>query len=144
LSLALVALGATASAQSAGAHTEEPAVEAPASSSAEELLDKRTGTSDTYELHSGPDTGIDGVPVNHEDAEGEWQPIEEGEGREIVNGAQGIGSRLLAMETEPAEVSEGAAVYDSLKPRPASRVNHSPSASRRRSKSKDLELGALP
>ncbi|HET9154932.1 MAG TPA: RHS repeat-associated core domain-containing protein [Solirubrobacterales bacterium] len=85
------------------------------------------------------ETRIYNTPVNYEDAEGEWQPIEEGleEGEDggIVNGAnsvevslpselqegvakvkmgdQWIGSRLLATETEPAELDEGAAVYES-------------------------------
>lgn len=115
-------------------------VEVPAPPSAEELPGKRTATSDTYELHSGMlETRIYGAPVNYEDTEGEWQPIEEGleegDGGEIVNGAnsvevslpselqegtarvtigdQWIGSQLLGTETEPAEINEGAAVYES-------------------------------
>lgn len=136
---ALFAVPLAPSAQS-DEESAEPSLEAPTPLGAEELPDKRTATSDTYELHSGMlETRIYGTPVNYEDAEGEWQPIEEGleegEGGEIVNGAnsvevslpselqeglarvtigdQWIGSRLLATETEPAEVTEGAAVYES-------------------------------
>lgn len=105
-----------------------------------ELPEKRTATSDTYELHSGRlETRVYGVPVNYKDAEGEWQPIDEGleeaDGGEIVNGANSvdvrlpselqdgaarltvgnawIASKLLSLETEPAEVEDGVAVYAS-------------------------------
>lgn len=118
---------------------EEP-VEAPAPPSAVELPDKRTATSDTYELQSGLlETRVYNTPVNYQDTNGEWQPIEEGleegDGGEIVNGEssvdvslpseleegaarlsfgdQWIASRLLATDTQPAELSEGAAVYES-------------------------------
>jgi RHS repeat-associated protein len=130
----------TPQAQSDESTGEGAAAEGTLPPGAVELPGKRTATSDTYELHSGLlESRIYGTPVNYEDAEGEWQPIEEGleegEGGKIVNGAnsvevslpselqeglarvtigdQWIGSRLLATETEPAELSEGAAVYES-------------------------------
>ncbi|MGN6815101.1 MAG: RHS repeat-associated core domain-containing protein [Solirubrobacterales bacterium] len=105
-----------------------------------ELPAKRTANTDTYRLHSGLlETRIYEAPVNYQASEGEWLPIEEGleEGSEgqITNGAnsvevslpselqegatrlavrgQWVASKLLATETEPAEVSEGAAVYAS-------------------------------
>lgn len=140
-SLAVMALSLTPpAAQSDEATDEGASVEAALLPSATELSDKSTATSDTYELHSGLlETRIYGTPVNYEDAEGKWQPIEEGlkegDGGEIVNGAnsvevslpselqeglarviigdQWIGSELLATETEPAALSEGAAVYES-------------------------------
>lgn len=138
--LAVTGLSLAPRARSEESAAEEAPVEAAVPPGATELPEKRTATSDTYELHSGMlETRIYGTPVNYEDAEGEWQPIEEGleeeAGGEIVNGAnsvevslpselqeglarvtigdQWIGSRLLATETEPAEVSEGAAVYES-------------------------------
>jgi RHS repeat-associated protein len=141
LAICLMALSVLpASASSEVQEGEEPALEVPAPASAEELPNKRTATSDTYRLHSGMlETRVYGTPVNYEDPEGQWQPIKEGleeaEGGEIVNGAnsvevslptelqegfarvtigdQWVGSRLLATATEPAEVSEGAAVYES-------------------------------
>jgi RHS repeat-associated protein len=118
----------------------EPLGEAPAPPSAEELPQKRTATSDTFRLHSGLlETRVYGTPVNYENDQGEWEPIEEGleegGGGEIVNGAssvdvslpselgegparlvvgdQWIASKLLATETESAELSEGVAVYES-------------------------------
>jgi YD repeat-containing protein len=118
----------------------ESASEAPAPPSAEELPQKRTATSNTFRLHSGLlETRVYGTPVNYENGQGEWEPIEEGleeaDGGEIVNGAssvevslpseleegparlvvgdQWIASKLLATETESAEVSEGAATYES-------------------------------
>jgi RHS repeat-associated protein len=105
-----------------------------------ELPEKRTATSDTYELHSGLlETRIYGTPVNFENDEGQWEPIEEGleeaEDGEITNGGnsvqvslpselqegaarltigdQWVASELLATETEAAEISEGAALYES-------------------------------
>jgi hypothetical protein len=119
---------------------ETEALETPAPPSAEELPDQRTAISDTYRLPSGLlETRIYGAPVNYEAEEGRWQPIEEGleegEGGEVTNGAgpvevslpselqQGaarltvgdrwVAARLLGAETEAAEVSEGAALYES-------------------------------
>ncbi|MGN6257431.1 MAG: hypothetical protein ACTHN3_06740, partial [Solirubrobacterales bacterium] len=140
LALALAAFLLPAVASSEVQAGEEEAAESAAPSSAVELPEKRTTTSDTYELQSGQlETRIYGSPVNYEDAQGEWQPIEEGleetGSGEIVNGASSvevslpselqegaarlnvgeewIASKLLATETEPAEVSEGAALYES-------------------------------
>jgi len=105
-----------------------------------ELPDKRTATSATFERHSGLlETRVYGDPINYEDAQGDWQPIDEGleetDGGEIVNGASSvevslpselqdgaarltigeewIASKLLSIDTEPAEVDDGAAVYES-------------------------------
>lgn len=128
------------SAQSEGTTAESVTSDIAAPPSAVELPDKRTATSDTYELHSGLlETRIYGTAVNFEESDGDWQPIEEGleegDDGEIVNGAssidvnlpselqegaarltfgdQWIASRLLGTDTEPAELSEGAAVYES-------------------------------
>jgi len=105
-----------------------------------ELPEKRTATSDTYELHSGlMETRIYDTPINYQNDEGQWEPIEEGleetEDGEITNGAnsvevslpsdlqegsarltlgdQWVASELLSTETEAAEVSEGAVLYES-------------------------------
>jgi len=105
-----------------------------------ELPEKRTATSDTYELHSGLlETRIYGTPVNYENDQGAWEPIEEGleetADGEITNGGnsvevslpselqegaarltigdQWVASSLLSVETEPAEIAEGAALYES-------------------------------
>ena len=140
---AIVVLASSVTAPSA--QSEETAGESVTSDiaappSAVELPDKRTATSDTYELHSGLlETRIYDTAVNYQESDGDWQPIEEGleEGNdgEIVNGAssidvnlpselqdgaarltfgdQWIASRLLETDTEPAELSAGAAVYES-------------------------------
>ncbi|HEX5591738.1 MAG TPA: RHS repeat-associated core domain-containing protein [Solirubrobacterales bacterium] len=129
-----------ASAKSEEAAVEETTIDSAVPPSAVELPDKRTATSDTYELHSGLlETRVYDTPVNYEGADGDWQPIEEGleesEDGEIVNGDssidvslpsdfqegaarldfgdQWIASRLLGTDTEPAELTEGAAVYES-------------------------------
>lgn len=135
---ALIAFPAVASSEvETGA---EELMEAPAPPSAVELPSKRTESSNTFRLHSGLlETRIYDTPVNYESPEGEWLPIEEGleEGAdgEIVNGASSveislpsdleegsarltvgsewIASRLLATETEPAELDEGVALYES-------------------------------
>jgi RHS repeat-associated protein len=128
------------SAKSEEAAGEVAAADAAIPPSAVELPDKRTATSDTYELHSGLlETRVYDTPVNYEDDDGEWQPIEEGleegDDGEIVNGDnsvdvilpsdlqegaarltfgdQWIASRLLATDTEPAELTEGIVVYES-------------------------------
>jgi hypothetical protein len=119
---------------------EERSVESVVPPSAVEVPDKRTATSDTFELHSGLlETRIYETPVNYEDDDGDWQPIEEGleegDDGEIVNGDnsvdvslpaelqdeaarltiddQWIAFKLLATDTEPVELNEGAAVYES-------------------------------
>jgi hypothetical protein len=105
-----------------------------------ELPEKSTATSTTFERHSGLlETRIYGSPINYQDAEGDWQPIDEGlevtDDGEIVNGAnavdvslpsqlqegtarvalgeQWVATRLLATSTEAAELSGGIAVYES-------------------------------
>jgi RHS repeat-associated protein len=141
LLLALAVFGFTVSGASSEVLSgEEEQVEPVAPPSAVELPEKRTATSDTFRLHSGfLETRVYDTPVNYENEQGEWEPIEEGleeaEGGEIVNGAssvdvslpselevgparlaigdQWIASRLLGTETETAEVSEGAATYES-------------------------------
>jgi RHS repeat-associated protein len=140
-SLAVMASSITPpSAKSEEAAGEVAAADAAIPPSAVEMPDKRTATSDTYELHSGLlETRIYDTPVNYEDDAGDWQPIEEGleEGGdgEIVNGDSSvdislpselnedaarltiddkwIAFKLLATDTEPVELSEGAAVYKS-------------------------------
>jgi hypothetical protein len=136
--LSLPALSASATSE-VSAGEAEPA-EAPVPPSAEELPGKRTATSDTYRLHSGMlETRIYNTPVNYEDEEGDLQPIEEGleetDSGTITNGANSvevslpselqegaarltigdewIASKLLGTETEAAEISDGAAVYES-------------------------------
>jgi RHS repeat-associated protein len=127
-------------AKSEEAAGEGASVDAAIPPSAVELPDKRTATSETYELHSGLlETRIYDTPVNYEDDDGDWQPIEEGleEGDDgaIVNGEnsvevslpseldeeaarltiddQWVAFELLATDTEPVELNEGAAVYES-------------------------------
>jgi hypothetical protein len=140
LMLAAAAFSIPAVASSDVQPGEEEAAESASPPSAIELPEKRTANSDTFELHSGMlETRVYGTPINYEDPEGEWQPIEEGleetDGGEIVNGASSvevslpselqegaarltvggewIASKLLATETDPAEVNDGAAVYES-------------------------------
>jgi len=120
--------------------SESASLEVAASPSAEELPGKRTATSDTFRLHSGlRETRIYGTPVNYEEPDGKWLPIEEGleegESGEIVNGAnsldielppdlqggptrmesgsQWVSSRILGTDSEAAELEDGAAVYES-------------------------------
>jgi RHS repeat-associated protein len=136
----MVTIAIPASASSEVQAGEEASLEAEVPASAVELPEERTATSATYELHSGLlETRIYDAPVNYEDADGNWQPIEEGleegENGEIVNGDssvdvslpaelqdgaarltfgdQWVASRLLATDTEPAELAEGAALYES-------------------------------
>jgi hypothetical protein len=142
LTILLLALAVTAAIaseeQSAGDSGGTP--ETNQASPVRELPGRRTATSDTFELHSGLlETRVYGVPVNYQDAQGDWQPIDEGleeaDGGEIVNGAgsveislpselqdgaarltagdEWVASRLLSTETEPAEVDGGAAIYES-------------------------------
>ena len=72
-----------------------------------ELSEERTATSDTFELESGErETRIYGSPVNFEDAEGDWKPIdqelEEAAAGGITNGANSFDLQL------PEQVGEGA------------------------------------
>src|SRR4051794_6729102 len=145
LALLLTALAVSGFSLAPRARSEEPAIEDASAEAvvppgAEELPEKRTATSDTYELHSGLlETRIYDTPVNYEDDDGDWQRIEEGleegDDGEIVNGDnsvdvslpselqeeaarvaiddQWIAFKLLATDTEPVELNEGAAVYDS-------------------------------
>jgi RHS repeat-associated protein len=112
--------------------------EAPAPAPAE-ILAARTATSNTYELPSGAlRTEVFTTPVNYETSDGEFKPIDEGleeaPGGGITNGAnsfdlqlpqemgdgavrlseegQWLSYRLLAEETEPAEVEGAIASYE--------------------------------
>jgi RHS repeat-associated protein len=105
-----------------------------------ELPDERTATSSTFELHSGlRETRVYANPINYKEADGDWEPIDEGleetDDGAIVNGASSvdvslptelqegaarltigeewIASKLLSIDTEPVEVDSGAAVYES-------------------------------
>ncbi len=124
------------SAEGSGDDATPPAEDVPV----KELPDKRTATSTTFERHSGLlETRVYETPVNYEDAQGDWKPIEEGleetDDGEIVNGASSvdvslpseledgaarltigeewIASKPLSIDTEAAEIDNGAAVYDS-------------------------------
>lgn len=103
-----------------------------------EVESKRTATSNTYRLPGGAlETQLYENPVNYRDSEGDWQPIEEGleyEGKALTNGANsfdlslpakmGAGAvrlsegnhwvsyELLGEETQPAELEEGIAGYE--------------------------------
>lgn len=84
--------------ESAGEETPATAVELP---------EERTATSDTFELESGEhETRIYGSPINFEDAEGNWKPIdqelEEPPAGGITNGANSFDLQL------PEQVGEGA------------------------------------
>jgi hypothetical protein len=141
IALVLLAVSACPAPASSEVQTaEEESLEAPVPPSAVELPGKRSETSDTFRLHSGfLETRIYDTPINYELSPGEWAPIEEGleegDGGEIVNGSSSVevtlpsdlqdgsarlamgdrwvASRLLETDTEPAELDEGAALYES-------------------------------
>jgi RHS repeat-associated protein len=143
LSLVLLCALALAVSSAKGESGEESASDAmpPAGDiPVKELPEERTATSATFERHSGLlEARVYDKPINYKDAEGDWQPIEEGleetDDGEIVNGASSvdvslpselqegvarltigeewIASKPLSIDTEPAEVDNGAAVYDS-------------------------------
>jgi RHS repeat-associated protein len=119
--LAVMALSLTpAAARSDEATNEGASGEAVLPPEATELPGKRTATSDTFRLDSGQlETRIYEAPVNYEDAEGNWQPIEEGlqerPGGAIVNGANSFdlhlpdslnGESAIRVSTEDAWVAE--------------------------------------
>jgi RHS repeat-associated protein len=151
LIIVLVVAGLAGAAVASGANGDSaPSDEAdaaalsapPSTSEAEELPAKRTATSDTYELPSGErETRVFQTPVNYRDAEGDWQPIEEGlqrEGSSFVNGQssfdaelpgrigtapvrvsfgdQWVAERLLGKSTEAGELEDEAASYEAANP----------------------------
>jgi len=103
-----------------------------------ELPQERTATSDTFELENGErETRIYGAPVNFEDGEGNWKPIDEeleavqggltngandfdlylpeqvGEGAVRVSSeGQWVSYRYLGPETQPVEVDGVVATYE--------------------------------
>jgi len=82
-------------------------VESPLPHDTIELPQKRTATSDTYELENGErETRVFETPVNFEDAEGDWKPIdqelESAVGGGLTNGANSFSLHL------PDKVGEGA------------------------------------
>jgi RHS repeat-associated protein len=103
-----------------------------------ELPDERTATSDTFELENGErETRIYEAPVNFEDGEGNWKPIDEeleavqggftngandfdlylpeqvGEGAVRVSSeGQWVSYRYLRAETKAAEVDGAVATYE--------------------------------
>jgi YD repeat-containing protein len=103
-----------------------------------ELTQERTATSDTFELENGErETRIYESPVNFEDSEGNWKPIDEeleaAPGGAITNGAnsfdlslpeqvgegairvasegQWVSYRYLGPSTDPVEVKGATAIY---------------------------------
>jgi RHS repeat-associated protein len=139
--LAVASVSSTPLARSESAPVEEPeaSLEAPTPPGAEELPDKRTATSDTFELEGGErETRIYPSPVNYEDGEGNWKPIdpelEVAVGGGITNGAnsfdlqlpeqvgegavrvstegQWVSYRYLGPTTEPAQVEGDSATYE--------------------------------
>jgi RHS repeat-associated protein len=72
-----VAFAASAGGRRSELETERPSPEP--SAPAEEIVSKRTATSDTFALPGGErETRSYETPINYRDAEGGWQPIKEG------------------------------------------------------------------
>jgi RHS repeat-associated protein len=146
----VVALGAALLALGSGIALadEEPGAEinpelssAPSAQPGPELAEKRTATSQTFRLPDGElETRVFEAPVNYLDAEGNWQPIEEGlerqpDGSGLTNGANEfdlelperlesaplrlatdggwVSSELLGADLEPARLEGDAASYES-------------------------------
>jgi RHS repeat-associated protein len=113
--------------------------QAPAPPDGPELVAKRTANSETFALPGGErETRIYQAPINYREADGDWQPIEEGlepgPGASIVNGdsrfdvhlpaklgtapvrvASGdhwVGYRLRGPESETGDLTDGTAIYD--------------------------------
>ncbi|MFL5341633.1 MAG: DNRLRE domain-containing protein, partial [Gemmataceae bacterium] len=139
LGVASVSFTPMAKSESAPAGEPETSLEAPTPPAAEELPDRRTATSDTYELKDGGlETRVYGGRVNFRDAEGDWkrigQDLEPVPGGGVSNGANSfdlrlpeqmgdgavrlseggewLSYRLLGQESEAAEVEGAAASYD--------------------------------
>jgi RHS repeat-associated protein len=136
--LASAALAAGAIGATDPVEPDQPS-KAPAPPTGPELLAKRTANSETFALPGGErETRIYEAAINYRDADGDWQPIEEGlepgPGASIVNGDNRfdvhlppnlgaapvrvtsgdswVGYRLRGLESEVGELEGGAAVYD--------------------------------
>lgn len=104
-----------------------------------ELVGKRTATSETFRLEDGArEARIYQAPINYRDADGDWQPIEEGlrqgDGAAIVNGDnhfdldlptrmgaapvrllsgdEWVSYRLLGQQSEAGDLEDGAVAYE--------------------------------
>jgi RHS repeat-associated protein len=137
--LVVCGTGITFAAEGASTTDETSLSAAPEESEGVELPSKRTATSDTFRLPSGAlETQLYESPVNYRDNEGDWKPIEEGleyaQGKALANGAnsfdlslpakmgagavrlseegQWVSYKLLGEETQPAELQEGIASYE--------------------------------
>jgi RHS repeat-associated protein len=110
LALLLICSGLALAAEeeSAGESEELPSLSTPPSvPQGPELLSERTATSETFLLPDGArETRIYEAPIQYENADGDWQPIEEGlesaQGAALTNGANGIDVSL------PAKLGAGA------------------------------------
>src|SRR5436190_4103438 len=80
LSLVVVGTGIAFAAQDSSDAGTGPALSVPPQKEpGAEIVDARTATSQTFRLPDGSrETRIFSTPINYLDAEGEWQPIEEG------------------------------------------------------------------
>jgi RHS repeat-associated protein len=139
--LLLLCSGIALAAQDEGAETAAQSAELsapPAPEPATEIDSKRTATSRTFQLPDGErETRLFETPINYENANGEWKPIEEGLERSegaIVNGdnnfdvrlpddleagpvrltvgGQWVTERPLGVATEPATLQEEVAGYE--------------------------------
>jgi RHS repeat-associated protein len=104
-----------------------------------EILEARTATSETFALPGGArETQIYPTPINYQNADGEWKPIDEGleqaEGGALTNAESGfdvrlparlgtgsvrltvgdewIAERLLGNQTDTADLASGVASYE--------------------------------
>jgi len=86
--LALLLLSVLAVSVASGEEgTEEASVSEPVATQVRELPDRRTATSETFELSNGQlETRLFEVPVNYRDEDGDWQKIDE-ELTELPSGA---------------------------------------------------------
>jgi hypothetical protein len=132
------AAGATSDNQ-ASSSGADPTVSAAQEPDGVEIEAARTETSDTYRLPDGAhETRVYGTPINYEDPEGDWTPIEEGleegTGGAITNGGNSfdlslpqrlgaapmrissegrwVSTELLGPESAPAELEDGTASYE--------------------------------
>jgi RHS repeat-associated protein len=122
-----------------GASEAENLSAAPSDPDGVELKGERTATSQTFQLQDGSrETRVFEAPINYQDAQGDWQPIQEGlesaDGGALTNGEnvfdlrlparigagavrlsigdRWVSERLLGDPTEAAELEGGEAIYE--------------------------------
>jgi RHS repeat-associated protein len=145
---ALLLLG-TGIALAAQGESEAPAADSslsapPPAEAGTELDAKRTATSETFVMPDGSrETRIYETPINYQDSEGDWQPIQEGlqeqpDGSGLTNGANSfelalpermgeapvrlseeddwVGARLLGPSSEAVQLEGDSATYEASDP----------------------------